>query len=91
MIYFPMHGVRRHIPVSRRVLRAHKGLEDAVRRRRIFHLWFHPTNLADETEAMFGGLEAILAEVVRLREEGSLRVLTMSGIAGEANERLSAA
>jgi hypothetical protein len=91
MIYFPMHGLRRHVPMSRRVLRAHKGLADAVRRRRIFHLWFHPTNLADETEAMFIGLEAILGEAARLREEGSLRVLTMSGVANEANARVSAA
>ena len=91
MIYFPMHGLRRHVPMSRRVLRARKGLADAVRRSRIFHLWFHPTNLADETEAMFGGLEAILSEVVRLREKGSLRVLTMSAIADEASAWLSAA
>lgn len=91
MIYFPMHGVRRHIPVSRRVLRARKGLEEAARRKRIFHLWFHPTNLADETEAMFAGLDTILAEAARMRESGALRILTMSAIAGEAEFWLSAA
>ena len=33
-----------------------RGCAAAVRERGVFHLWTHPTNLADETEAMFGGL-----------------------------------
>ena len=65
MIYFPMHGLRRFLPVAVRVRRARKGLAEAVRERGVFHLWTHPTNLADETEAMFGGLRAILQEVAR--------------------------
>ena len=63
MIYFPMHGLRRHIPVSRRVRRARRGLDAAVRTGRVFHLWFHPTNLADEPEAMFRGLRDIFSAV----------------------------
>lgn len=91
MIYFPMRGVRRVIPLSRRVTRAFRGLADAVQSRRIFHLWFHPTNLADETEAMFAGLDQILAEAAQLRDEGALRTLTMSAIAREASAWVSAA
>src|SRR5258705_450939 len=59
MIYFPMHGLRRHIPPSLRVRRALKGLDAAAGKRRIFHLWFHPTNLAFETDVMFAGLRRI--------------------------------
>jgi peptidoglycan/xylan/chitin deacetylase (PgdA/CDA1 family) len=81
MIYLPMHGLRRHIGVSRRVLRAQKGLAAAVRSGRVFHLWFHPTNLADEPEAMFRGLREILATVQRLVREGGLRVATMGELA----------
>jgi hypothetical protein len=72
MIFFPMHGFRRYIPVSRRVRRAVRGLEAAVSKRRVFHLWFHPTNMADETEAMFAGLEQILQHASQLRERGQL-------------------
>jgi peptidoglycan/xylan/chitin deacetylase (PgdA/CDA1 family) len=80
MIYFPMHGLRRYIPVSRRVKRAIKGLNDAVEQRRVFHLWFHPTNLADETEAMFSGLRRILEHASHLRGRGELRISPMSAI-----------
>jgi peptidoglycan/xylan/chitin deacetylase (PgdA/CDA1 family) len=52
MIYFPMHGPRCHIPVRLRVSRACKGLEAAARRKRVFHLWFHPTNLADIADGL---------------------------------------
>jgi hypothetical protein len=80
MIYFPMHGLRRFLPVSVRVRRAKKGLAAAVRERGVFHLWTHPTNLADETEAMFGGLAAILAEVGDLRAQGRLDVRTLGSL-----------
>jgi hypothetical protein len=81
MIYLPMHGVRRHIAVSRRVLRAQKGLAAAVRSGRVFHLWFHPTNLASEPEAMFRGLREILATVQDLVRQGRLDVATMGDLA----------
>lgn len=84
MIYFPMHGLRRHIPVSLRILRATRGLAAAVERRKVFHLWFHPTNLADEPERMFAGLREILGEVSRLRRAGHLEVLTMGQLAAQA-------
>jgi hypothetical protein len=85
MIYFPMHGVRRLVPVSRRVRRALRGVDAAVRERRVFHLWFHPTNLADGQEPLFAGLAAILRRVSELRDAGRLDVLSMGELAcGEA-------
>ena len=81
MMFFPAHGVRRHIPVSRRVRRALKGVERAAREQRIMHLWFHPTNLADETDAMLAGLRSVFAEVARRRERGELDVLPMGELA----------
>lgn len=83
MIYFPMHGVRRWIPVSRRVKRALKGLDTAARSRRVFHLWFHPTNLADGLDPMFAGLRAILERAAALRRSGELEVRPMGALVGE--------
>jgi peptidoglycan/xylan/chitin deacetylase (PgdA/CDA1 family) len=80
MIYFPMHGPRRHLPLSRRVARALKGLDAAVERRRVFHLWFHPTNLAFETEQMFDGLRRIFDRAAALRGEGRLAIKPMGAI-----------
>jgi hypothetical protein len=81
MIYFPMHGLRRYIPVSRRVRRAIKGLDEAARRKRVFHLWFHPTNLADQMEQMFGGLRDILERACELRARGEIVIKPMGAIA----------
>ncbi len=84
MMYFPMHGRRRHIPVSLRVRRTLKGIERAARERRVFHLWFHPTDLAEETDSMLAGLDEIFTEVARSRELGEIEVLSM----GELAERV---
>lgn len=81
MIYLPMHGIRRHIPVSLRVERARKGLERAAATGRIFHLWTHPTNLVDGMEAMFAGLAEILAQARRLRDDGRLSFATVGDAA----------
>jgi peptidoglycan/xylan/chitin deacetylase (PgdA/CDA1 family) len=85
MIYFPMHGIRAAIPVSRRVKRAIRGLDAAAAQKKIFHLWFHPTNLADHTDALFEGLEEILRHAKQLEERGLLEIATMGEIAEQAN------
>jgi peptidoglycan/xylan/chitin deacetylase (PgdA/CDA1 family) len=92
MIYFPMHGRRRHIPLSRRVARAVKGLNAAAEQRRIFHLWFHPTNLAFETDAMFDGLRRIFVRASALRGSGELAIKPMGEIVADqlhAHDRLA--
>jgi len=81
MIYFPMHGARRYIPLSARVRRAKKGLRSAARQRKVFHLWFHPTNLADEPERMFAGLREILRAAADLRRRGDLDIEPMGALA----------
>ena len=77
MIYFPIHGLRRFIPVSRRVKRAIKGLEAAAREKGVFHLWFHPTNLSDQSDAMFAGLRMIFQHASQLREDGKITIAPM--------------
>jgi hypothetical protein len=67
------------------VRRALKGLEAAVSKRRIFHLWAHPTSLADEPEAMFEGLRQIFERVKSLRDRETLRVATMGELAALAD------
>jgi hypothetical protein len=80
MIYMPMHGVRRFIPISRRVSRALKGLDGAVRERKLFHLWFHPTNLADHLAEMFEGLRTVLRYAHQLREHDQLLIVPMGAV-----------
>jgi hypothetical protein len=80
MLYFPMHGIRRMVPLHLRVSRAIKGLDAAARRKRIFHLWFHPTNLAEEMETMFIGLRKIFEYAHSLREQKQLEFLPMKAL-----------
>lgn len=84
MIYFPMHGFRRFVPLRHRVRRAIKGLDAAVRHRRIFHLWFHPTNLADQMDSMFEGLRSILEYAAHLRKRGQIDILPMQSLIATA-------
>jgi hypothetical protein len=77
MLYTPAFGVRRCVPVWLRVLRANRGLNAALRQKRVFHLWFHPTDLTCRTEAMLGGLRQIFTRAARLRDAGQLDILPM--------------
>lgn len=81
MIYLPAHGIRGLIPVSRRVRRALAGLNDAARRRRVLHLWFHPTNLADHYQAMMTGLREVFGRARELRNAGRLDLRPMGAFA----------
>ncbi len=81
MIYLPAHGIRGLIPVGRRVRRAISGLENAADQRRVFHLWFHPTNLADRYQSMMAGLRAVFDRVRALRDAGGIDVRPMGSFA----------
>jgi hypothetical protein len=80
--YPPLGGLWGLLPVSSRVAKAKQGLRAAVSQRQIFHLWFHPFNLASNPDKMLGGLESIFAEVRRYQDEGLLDNLTMGNLAG---------
>lgn len=80
VMYFPAHGLRRNLPIAHRVRRVVKGIDDACANGRLCHLWFHPTNLADEPERMFDGLRRILEHVDRLRSRGELLVAPMGEV-----------
>ena len=88
MIYFPMHGLRKYIPVSLRVKRAIKGLKAAAKQKKIFHLWFHPTNLADGTDEMFAGLRSILEHASSMRSRDQLSILPMRSLVPAAASRI---
>lgn len=83
MMLFPAHGIRRFVPMCFRVRRAQRGLDAAVQAKQIFHLWFHPINLAYETEGMLAAMDEILSYASSLRDAGQLRFRSMGQIARE--------
>jgi hypothetical protein len=80
MLFTPSHGLRCVVPASARVRRAQRGLRAAVANGRIFHLWFHPTDLVVRKEAMLDSLRQILETASQLRESGRLVILPMSAV-----------
>ncbi len=81
MLYLPMHGFRKYIPLKSRTRKAHKGIQRAINKKEIFHLWFHPFNIATNQKRLLKGLEEILKEVNDERNKGKLEVMTMGQVA----------
>jgi hypothetical protein len=81
--YFYPHrdGWARAIPVGISIRKARRGLEKAAQQRSIFHLWFHPFNLASDPDGLLEGLEEIFKHVYRLREAGKLVNPSMGDLA----------
>lgn len=76
-------GWRKMIPISLRVSKVKQGLRRAARNKCLFHLWFHPFNLATSPQVWLKGLEDIFGEVSRYREKGELQNSTMGELARE--------
>ncbi len=80
MFYRPMNGLRRLIPVKLKISKARKGIRNAIRDKKVFHLWFHPFNIATNREKLLYGLEEIFKEVYSNREKGELESKSMDEI-----------
>lgn len=80
MFYLPMNGFRSLIPINFRIHKARKGIKKAVRDKKVFHLWFHPFNIATNQEKLLYGLEEIFKEVCLRRENGELKTKSMDGV-----------
>ncbi len=80
MLYLSMDGFRKYIPLRSRVRKAKKGIQRAIDERKIFHLWFHPFNIASDRR-MIMGLEEIFTMVDEERDRGRVQVMTMGQVA----------
>lgn len=85
MFYLPMNGFRGLIPISSRIHKAKKGIKKAIRNKKIFHLWFHPFNIATDQEKLLCGLEEIFKEVYLSLENGELETKSMGEVADSMN------
>ena len=81
MALYTRTGLRRLVASRSLVRKAVRALDRAAAERRLFHLWFHPSNLAHRTEAQLGVLEDILRHAARLRAGGRLEVWSLGDVA----------
>jgi hypothetical protein len=78
-LYSMRPAAKRIAPLRTRVERVRLGIDAAVRQRGIFHLWFHPENLA-EAPWSFPIFEDIVGELVKRRSAGDIEILTMNQV-----------
>ncbi|HHU49841.1 MAG: polysaccharide deacetylase family protein [Caldicoprobacterales bacterium] len=77
MLYLSCAGIRKFIPISSRIRKAKKGINRAIKRGEVFHLWFHPFNLASNPRGLLKGLDKIFSYVRDKIDEGVLENCTM--------------
>lgn len=73
-----------------RMQQALRRLRHAAKHRTLFHLWFHPQNLAVDPEVAFAGLERLFREARRLRDRQELTTTTMGELAAHLDADLPA-
>ncbi len=76
LLLLPYDGIRSVIPDWLRFLKIKRGIDNAIKRGEIFHLWFHPWNLGSSSR-MKHVLERVLEYVYQQRANGKLEVVTM--------------
>ena len=81
LFYPPPKGVTWSAAVALQVWKAKQALRRAARKQRLFHLWFHPFNLANNPDRLLRGLDKIFAEFCRYRDAGLLDNFTMGELA----------
>lgn len=74
-------GIRKFIPKRLRFIKAKLGIDIAIKKNQVFHLWFHPIDFANDTEKLFSDLENILRYANQKRKAGVLEIKTMEEIA----------
>ncbi len=57
------------------------GIRAAAKQKKIFHLWFHPSNFSYDTDTQFDIFENMLKHLARARDEGAIEVMTMGACA----------
>ncbi len=81
-IYFVSgRGLRKYIPFGLRFLKSRLGIEQAIKKGEVFHLWFHPIDFADNSDALLKEFEQILKYADEKRKENLLDIKTMKQIA----------
>lgn len=87
--YFYIHkdGWAKFIPISFRVRKAKTGIDSAISNKQIFHLWFHPFNLASDPDGLIYGLEKIFIYFKKMKAEGLIENMTMGEMANYLNSK----
>lgn len=79
-------GIRKFIPKGLRFKKAKRGIDKAIREKKIFHLWTHPLDIVDQDGELFKELKEIILYAVEKRDKKLLDIKTMESIAEKCYE-----
>lgn len=80
-VFRPRNGAWAWTPDMSQRSRAYKGLDKAAETGRIFHLWFHPFNLAHDIDHHLSLLEDVFTYANSLRTDDKLKIMPLSDVA----------
>ena len=83
MYFVSGRGIRKYIPKNLRFIKCRLGINHAIKKKCVFHIWFHPVDFANDTVKLFSDFEKILKYAAKKRELGLLKVKNMGQIASE--------
>lgn len=80
MYFVSGRGLKKFIPKDFRYYKSIFGINNAIKQKKVFHLWFHPIDFVDDTKKLFSDFEKILRYAAGKRDSGELRILNMDQI-----------
>ncbi|CAN5347072.1 hypothetical protein BH10PAT1_BH10PAT1_6030 [soil metagenome] len=80
MYFVSARGFKKYIPFGLRFLKSVFGINRAIKRKEIFHIWFHPVDFANNTKSLFKELELLLIYIDKKRQNNLIEVKTMQQI-----------
>lgn len=81
MYFVSARGMRKYIPVGFRAFKVKLGIKNAIKQKKIFHLWFHPVDLIDQEDKLMKDMENILKYAYEQKDKGNLMIKNMQQIA----------
>lgn len=80
MYFLSTRGRRKFLPRKIRSLKAKSSLKQASKNNKVFHLWFHPTDLVDNPSLLLNQLEEVILYAKKLEAAGKIEIKNMSQI-----------
>ena len=81
MYFVSARGIRKYVPFGLRLLKSKLAINTAIKKKEIFHIWFHPIDFVDNTTSLLKELEQILKYADKKRQKELLDIETMQEIA----------
>lgn len=85
MYFFSTRGLRKYAPYGIKYWKAKNSIDQAISKKQLFHLWFHPVDFTKDKDRQLKELEKILAYASQKQKKGLLEIKNMKQISDNIN------